>query len=76
MIGIVRLCVPNMGRSRMNNVHTVCPADFVGLPAKVVWLTAFFLKKKAIFITAFVLAIGWPTWESVHELCLILPHLD
>ena len=36
--------------SRMNDACTVCPADFVGLPAKVVWLTAFFLKKKAIFV--------------------------
>ena len=33
-------------RSRMNNVCTVCPANFVGLLAKVVWLTAFFLKRK------------------------------
>ena len=38
------------GRSRMNDAHTVCLADFVGLPAKVVWLTAFFLKKKSIFV--------------------------
>ena len=36
--------------SRMNDAHTVCLADIVSLPAKVVWLTAFFLKKKAIFI--------------------------
>ena len=26
------------GRSRMNDACTVCPADFVSLPAKVVWL--------------------------------------
>ena len=38
------------GRSRMNDVCTVYPADFVGLPAKVIWLTTFFLKKKAIFV--------------------------
>ena len=38
------------GRSRMNDVHTVCPANFVGLPAKVIQLTTFFLKKKAIFV--------------------------
>ena len=38
------------GRSRMNDVCTVCLANFVGLPAKVVWLTTFFLKKKAIFV--------------------------
>ena len=36
------------GRSRMNDVHTICPADFVGLPAKIVWSTTFFSKKKAI----------------------------
>ena len=34
------------GRSRMNDVCRVCLADFVSLPTKVVWLTAFFLKKK------------------------------
>ena len=38
------------GRSRMNDVCTVCLADFVSLPAKVVQLTAFFLKKKVIFV--------------------------
>ena len=38
------------GRSRMNDACTVCPADFVGLPAKVVWPTALFLKKKVIFV--------------------------
>ena len=38
------------GRSRMNNAHTVCPANFVSLPAKVIWLTTFFSKKKAIFV--------------------------
>ena len=38
------------GRSRMNGVHTVYPADFVGLPAKVVWLTAFFLNSEPIFV--------------------------
>ena len=43
-------------RSRMNNVHTVCPADFVGLPAKVIWPTTFFLKKKMIFVEL----LCWP----------------
>ena len=36
--------------SNVNNVHTTCPANIVGLPAKVVWLTTFFLKKKMIFV--------------------------
>ena len=35
--------------SIMNDAHTNYPADIVGLPTKVIWLTAFFLKKKAIF---------------------------
>ena len=38
------------GGSRMNNVHTICPANFVSLPAKVVWPTTFFSKKKVIFV--------------------------
>ena len=45
-------------RSRMNDACTVCPADSVGLPGKVVWLTAFFLKKKMIFI--WLLCRPWP----------------
>ena len=36
--------------SIMNDACTVCPADYVGLPAKVIWPTAFFSKKKAIFV--------------------------
>ena len=36
--------------SRMNDVHTACPTNIVGLPAKVIWLTVFFLKKKVIFV--------------------------
>ena len=36
--------------SNMNYVHTICPANIVSLPAKVVWLTIFFLIKKMIFI--------------------------
>ena len=38
------------GRSRMNDAHTICPTDFVSLPAKIVWPTTFFLKKKVIFV--------------------------
>ena len=36
--------------SIMNDAHTNYPANIVGLPAKVVWLTTFFSKKKAIFV--------------------------
>ena len=38
------------GRSRMNDAHTISPTDFVGLPAKVVRLTAFFLDYESIFV--------------------------
>ena len=38
------------GRSRMNSVCTISPVNLVGLPAKIVWLTTFFLKKKSIFV--------------------------
>ena len=38
------------GRSRMNDAHTVCPANFVSLLAKVIWPTTFFSKKKVIFV--------------------------
>ena len=38
------------GGSRMNDVCTVSLANFVGLPAKIVRLTTFFLKKKVIFV--------------------------
>ena len=37
-------------RSRMNDMCTVCPANFVSLPAKVIWLTAFFLNSESIFV--------------------------
>ena len=32
----------------MNDVHTIYPANIVGLPAKVIWPTTFLLKKKTI----------------------------
>ena len=36
--------------SRMNDAHTICPADIVGCPAKVIWPTTFCLEKKSIFV--------------------------
>ena len=36
--------------SIMNDMHTNYPANIVSLPAKVIWLTTFFLKKKMIFV--------------------------
>ena len=56
------------GRSRINDACTVCLADFVSLPAKVVQLTAFFSKKKAILCTAFVLAVGRLTSQIVLDI--------
>ena len=47
--------------SNMNDACTVSLADIVSLPVKVIWLIAFFLKKKNNFHMAFVLAIGWLT---------------
>ena len=44
-------------RSRMNDALTVCLANFVSLPAKVIWPTVFFLKKKAIFVWL----LCWPS---------------
>ena len=38
------------GRSSMNDAHTISLANFVGLPAKIVWLTAFFLDSESIFV--------------------------
>ena len=34
----------------MNDAHTICPGDIVSHPAKVIWPTTFFLKKKSIFV--------------------------
>ena len=42
--------IAKYGGSRMNDVSTVSPANFVGLPTKIVQLTAFFLEKKSIFV--------------------------
>ena len=36
--------------SNMNNACTICLANIVSLPARVIQLTTFFLKKKMIFI--------------------------
>ena len=38
------------GRSSMNDAHTISPADFVSLPAKIVRSTAFFLDSESIFV--------------------------
>ena len=48
--GYSEIICAKYGGSRMNDAHTICLANFVGLPAKVIWLTAFFLKKKVIFV--------------------------
>ena len=38
------------GRSRMNDAHTISLANSVGHPAKGIWSTALFSKKKMIFV--------------------------
>ena len=48
--------IAKYGGSRMNDVCTISPANFVGLPAKVVQLTTFLLKKKSIFVRL----LCWP----------------
>ena len=50
MLDIVRICMPKYGRSRMNDVHTISLANFVGRPAKVIRSTAFFLDSESIFV--------------------------
>ena len=42
--------IAKYGGSRIDDACTISPADFVSLPAKVVWPTTFFLKKKSIFV--------------------------
>ena len=44
------------GISRMNDAHTVCPADFVSLPAKVVWPIAFLSNSESFFVQL----LCWP----------------
>ena len=59
----------------MNDAHTKCLANIVGLPTKVVWQTVVLFEKESDFCMAFGLATGWPTWESAHEVYLKLQHL-
>ena len=39
----------------------ICPANKVGHPTKVIWLTALFSNSKHFFIQLWCCAIGWPT---------------
>ena len=43
----------------------ISPANFVGLPTKVIWPIALFSNSESIFCTTFVSAIGWPTSHGV-----------
>ena len=59
--------------SRMNNVCTVCPANDVGLPAKVIRPTKFFLKKKVIL---YGFCVGhWPADMRVSSTSRMNIHL-
>ena len=48
--------IAKYGGPQMNDACTISPADSVSLPAKIVWSTTFFLKKKAIFVQL----LHWP----------------
>ena len=54
------------GISRMNDAHTISPADLVGCPAKNRTVDHILFKKESIFCMIFTLAYGWPTCESAH----------
>ena len=41
----------------MNDAYTIYPANIVSLPAKVIWLTMFLLKKEMIFVWL----LCWPS---------------
>ena len=75
MIGIVRLCVPNMVDLGERCMHSMS-SRLCQPPCKSHTADHILFKKESNFCTAFVSAVGRLTWESAHELCLILPHLD
>ena len=52
----IEVLIAKYGGSGMNDACTISPADFVSLPAKIIWLTTFFSKKKAIFVRL----LHWP----------------
>ena len=52
--------------SSMNDGCTICLADIVSLPAKGRTADCILFEKEIDFCTAFVSAIGQPTWESAH----------
>ena len=52
----IKVLVAKYGGSGMNDACTISLASFVSLPAKIVWPTTFFLKKKAIFVCL----LCWP----------------
>ena len=51
--------------SNMNDAHTVSLTDIVSCPAKVIWLTTFFLNSKHLFIWL----LCWPSASQLgHQL--------
>ena len=54
----------------MNDACTVYPANIVGPPSKSHMADCILFEKEKNFCTAFVSAIGRPTRESAHEVCL------
>ena len=53
------------GRSRMNDAHTICPADFASLPAKYRMADSILFEKEIDFCMTFVLAISQLAWNLV-----------
>ena len=53
----------------------ISPADFVGHPTKVAWLTAFFLQKKTFFVRLLCwLSASWPVgWHM--DSCVKIEHI-
>ena len=59
--------IAKYGGSGMNDACTISPTNFVGRPAKIIWSTTFFSKKKAIFVQ-------FSCWPMASQ--LVSQHMD
>ena len=75
MLGIVGLCVPNMIDLEWM-MHAQCVQLTLLASQQSHMANCILFEKESDFCMAFVSATGQPTWESAHELYLILQHLD
>ena len=60
------------GRSRMNDVHTISPTNFVGRPVKVVQSTAFFLDSELIFVRLLCWPSAGPLRSQHMNSCILI----